>query len=126
MIFVESAFTLIIGGAYGSLLSSASFHGLERFLKRRYFKKMESMEQTGEEKNEREAVKREVKIGKRFVVLGAFLLLESILIALLFMQVLPRYSLCFFLVLYNCIRCPTCDVARIGKILSEHFLSLMT
>lgn len=88
LIFVESAFTLIIGGVYGSLLSSASFHGLERFLRGRYFKKMDTTEQAKEEKNEREALKRESRIGKRFVILGACLFLESILIAFLLIQAL--------------------------------------
>ncbi len=75
LLMVESAFILIIGGVYGSLISSASFHGLDRYLRRK------ETERTQEEKNERETVKREVKMGKRFVILGAVLFLESILIA---------------------------------------------
>ncbi|MGC8936504.1 MAG: hypothetical protein ACP5KV_03975 [Candidatus Methanomethylicaceae archaeon] len=81
---VESAVALIIGGVYGSIISSASFLGLDRFLRREEAKRttIEGKAATIQDKNDRERTKREIRMGKRFVILGGFLLLESILIAL--------------------------------------------
>lgn len=85
LLMLESAAALIIGGVYGSIISSASFHGLDRFLRREETKRAAiegKMATVQEDKNERERTKREIRRGKRFVILGGFLLLESILIAL--------------------------------------------
>ncbi|MEM2128601.1 MAG: hypothetical protein QXN86_02950 [Candidatus Methanomethylicaceae archaeon] len=85
LLLIESAVALIIGGVYGSIVSSASFHGIERYFKRESGKlrvELPAMQKEEKErKNEIERTKREVRMGKRFVVLGAALLLESILIA---------------------------------------------
>ncbi|MEM3620962.1 MAG: hypothetical protein QXU33_00035 [Candidatus Methanomethyliaceae archaeon] len=87
LLLIESAVALIIGGVYGSIVSSASFHGIERYFKRESGKlrvqlpAMQRDQEEKERKNEIERTKREVRMGKRFVVLGAALLLESILIA---------------------------------------------
>ncbi|MEM4204783.1 MAG: hypothetical protein QXS54_11995 [Candidatus Methanomethylicaceae archaeon] len=87
LLLIESAVALIIGGVYGSIVSSASFHGIERYFKRETGKlrvqlpAMQRDQEEKERKNEIERTKREVRMGKRFVVLGAALLLESILIA---------------------------------------------
>ncbi|MCX8182382.1 MAG: hypothetical protein N3D12_04630 [Candidatus Methanomethyliaceae archaeon] len=92
LLLVESSVALIIGGVYGSIVSSASFHGIDRYFKRAGFGKLKvevpSIQKDQEEKelkNEIERTKREVRMGKRFVILGATLLLESIFIALILM-----------------------------------------
>ncbi len=89
-LMLESAASLITGGVYGSIVSSASFRGFDRYFRRGWFGKLrieeQGMQKDQEEKdrkNERERTKREVRMGKRFVILGGALLLESILIALL-------------------------------------------
>jgi len=78
VLFVESAFVLILGGVFGFVLSSVSYYALERLLERKG---------AGKEKQEiepqKDVTKKQIATGKRFVVLGMALLAESILIALL-------------------------------------------
>lgn len=66
-IFIESGIALILGGLYGAIFSSALFH--DKIIRKKEFNI--------------EEVKREVKIGKRFAILGLLLFVESILIATL-------------------------------------------
>jgi len=92
-LMLESAASLITGGVYGSIVSSASFRGFDRYFRRGWFGKLrveehgtqrdQEYQEEKDRKNERERTKKEVRMGKRFVILGAALLLESILIALL-------------------------------------------
>jgi hypothetical protein len=78
VLFVESAFVLILGGVFGFVLSSISYYALERLLGRKG---------AGKEKQEiepqKDVTKKQIATGKRFVVLGMALLAESILIAFL-------------------------------------------
>ncbi|MEM0101402.1 MAG: hypothetical protein QW522_04085, partial [Candidatus Methanomethyliaceae archaeon] len=67
LIFIESGIALILGGFYGAIFSSALFH--DKIIRKKEFDK--------------EEVKREVKIGKRFTILGFLLFVESIIIAML-------------------------------------------
>jgi hypothetical protein len=76
-LFLESAFVLILGGVFGSLMSSASYYALEKFFGGRGSKGKE------EDVPQKEAAKKNVATGKRFVILGIALLVESILIALM-------------------------------------------
>jgi len=77
-LFIESAFVLILGGAFGFIISSASFYALEKLLGKKGSKKDD--QETGPQK---EVTKKQIATGKRFVILGMALLAESILIALM-------------------------------------------
>lgn len=67
LIFIESGIALILGGLYGAIFSSALFH--DKIIRKKELDK--------------EEVKREIKIGKRFTTLGFSLLIESIIIAII-------------------------------------------
>lgn len=67
LIFVESGIALILGGLYGAIFSSALFH--DKIIRKKEFNK--------------EEVKKEIKLGKRFTILGFLLFIESIIIAIL-------------------------------------------
>lgn len=76
-LLILSALALILGGVFGSLISSVSFHGLDKLLRRRH-----SEEEKAELVIQRDAasLKEQVKTGKRFVVIGAIILAESIIL----------------------------------------------
>lgn len=78
LLFVESAFVLILGGVFGFILSSVSYYALERFLGRK-----EAQKEKQEIGPEKDVTKKQLATGKRFVVLGMALLAESIIIAVL-------------------------------------------
>ncbi|GEM_PF-2019886 len=80
-LLLASALMLIMGGLFGFLLSSASIHAIDRRSRSRKAGKDGNTEKTGA----REApipMKEQVRIGKRFALLGLVLLSESILLAL--------------------------------------------
>jgi len=85
VLMVLSAIFLILGGSIGFLLSSVSFPVLERFFRRRDAKlEMQTSEkdEAGKEK-EGKLLKERIQRGKRLVILGFAVLIESFILGLL-------------------------------------------
>lgn len=87
ILLLFSAFLLLIGGATGFLLSAVSYESLRRILggiTKRITRAGNGGVEAEKTKEEREKeVKKSMMTGKRLVILGGLLLLESLLISLI-------------------------------------------
>ncbi len=81
-LLLASALMLIMGGLFGFLLSSASIHAIDKRSGSRKAGKDDSTEKTRTRAEAPIPMKEQVRIGKRFALLGLTLLTESILLAL--------------------------------------------
>ncbi len=81
-LLLASALMLIMGGLFGFLLSSASIHAIDKRSRSGKAGKNSGTGKTGAKAEAPIPMKEQVRIGKRFALLGLALLGESILLAL--------------------------------------------